>query len=279
MASKRVLSTAAGFLLVLISCAGARAETWPAEVRAVYDVNFNGLNVGTFEFRSDTDGRTYTLQANAQLSVWLYKWNGQTRSSGRILNQGPHPAAFTFDFKSDSKVGSARSGSLMMGFNGDAVTNVTHVPPAKIKPGTVPVTEANLKNVLDPMSAVLAMSRGSTANPCGRRLPIFDGKQRFDLLLTYRGQTNVTEQQPSGQPGTAYICRVRYIPIAGHKQDDETRFMAQSNDIEIVLRPVPSANVFVPYQINIPTMAGTASLVAKRVDITTPSRQAIALVY
>jgi hypothetical protein len=254
----------------------AVAEAGRSSVRAIYDVNFTGINVGTLEFQSSADGQVYTLTANAKLSALLgvFSWNGDTRSSGRIVGESPKPAAFTFDYNSNS-----RTGSTKMSFADDAVTNVTHVPPVRFRSGIVPVHEQHLKGVLDPLSAVLALIHGSATNPCGRRLPIFDGRQRFDLLLSYGGQTRIREQRPSGQPGIAYVCRVRYLPIAGHRIDQETKFMASTDAIEIVLRPIPSANMFIPYQITIPTIAGAATLVAKRVDIVTPSKGQIALVH
>ena len=36
---------------------GSRGRGWPANVRAVYDINFNGFNVGTFEFQSQAEQR------------------------------------------------------------------------------------------------------------------------------------------------------------------------------------------------------------------------------
>jgi hypothetical protein len=256
--------------------AAALAETWPATLRAVYDVNFNGFNVGTFEFQSEAEQRSYTLAGNARLSILLgaITWDGATRSFGLFANQGPKPAAFSFDFKSNTKAGSTK-----IGFADGSVTRVTHLPPAIAKPGTIPVREHHLKGVLDPLSAIIAISRVSDSNPCDRRVPIFDGKERFDLLLSYKGEMKVSEQQPSGQPGIAYVCRVRYLPIAGHKADSETQFMAANDSIEVALRPIPSANLLVPYHVNIPTMAGYATVVSKRVEIISPGKPQIALTH
>jgi hypothetical protein len=255
----------------------ARAAEYPPRVTATYEVKFNGINVGTFDFASAADGQSYTLNGSGKFSALLgaLTWTGQTQSTGKIVAEAPKPQSFAFDFKANSKVGSTR-----MGFTGDTVTAVQHQPPPKEKPGIIPVQEQHLKGVLDPMSAILALSRTASANPCGRRLPIYDGKQRFDLLLTYRGQTQVAERAPSGQPGVAYVCRVKYMPIAGHKADQETRFMATNDQIEVALRPIPSANIFVPYQISIPTIAGSAVLIAKRIEIVTAGgQQQIALVH
>lgn len=108
---------------------------------------------------------------------------------------------------------------------------------------------------------------------------MFDGKQRFDLQLSFRRQTRVAEMEPSGQPGVAFVCRVKDVPIAGHKMNEETAGLAASDGIEIALRPIPSANLFIPYQITIPTVAGTASLTAQRVEIVTSHNEQIAMVH
>ena len=136
-----------------------------------------------------------------------------------------------------------------------------------------------MQGVVDPLSAMMVLTRGSAANPCDRRIPIFDGKERFDLVFSYKGEMRVTEQAPSGQPGIAYVCRVRYLPIAGHKIDQETKFMAANEDIEVALRPIPSAGLYIPYQITIPTLVGSATLVSKRVEIISPGKPQIALLH
>lgn len=274
--SPLLASLVAAWAFVLGCTTPSSAETWPADLRAVYDVNFNGFQVGTFEFQSQAESQSYTLTANAHLSVLLgaFTWQGETRSFGLIENQAPKPAAFTFDFRSNS-----RAGHTKMGFSDGTVTNVTHQPPAIMKSNMVPVRDHHLKNVLDPLSAIMVVSRGSSANPCDRRIPIFDGKERFDLVLTYKGQMRVAEQQPSGQPSMAYVCKVRYMPIAGHKVDADTNFMATSDAIEVALRPVPSANMLVPYQITIPTMAGYVTIVSKRAEILSPGKPQIALLH
>ncbi|HWB44571.1 MAG TPA: DUF3108 domain-containing protein [Hyphomicrobiaceae bacterium] len=265
-----------GLLGLLAGLSPAHADSWPTHVRATYDVNFNGINIGTFEFESQAERQNYTLAASAHLSILLgaYKWSGHTHSFGLIANQAPKPESFSYDFKANKKTGHTK-----MGFTGDAVTNIVNVPPAKIKPNIIPVREQHLRDVLDPLSAVMSVTRGPMSNPCDRRVPIFDGKERFDLLLSYKGQTKVEERHPSGQPGTAYVCRVRYVPIAGHKIDSKSKFIASTDAIEITLRPIPSANVFVPYQVTIPTLVGNATVVSKKIEIVSPGKPQIALTH
>jgi len=251
-------------------------EAWPASVRALYEIDLNGFNVGSFEFQSEAESQSYTLAASARLSVLLgaFTWKGDTRTFGTIVNQAPKPASFTFDFKSN-----LRAGSIRLGFSDGAVTDIANVPPPVPTGPTVPLREQHLKGVVDPLSAIMVLSRAAAANPCDRRIPIFDGRERFDLLFSHKGEMRITEQTPSGQPDIAQVCRVRYLPIAGHTVDTETKYMASNSGIEVVLRPVPSANVFVPYQISIPTMAGSATIISKRVEIVSPGKPQIALLH
>lgn len=252
----------------------ARAQTWPAGIVAEYEVNYNGFNVGSFAFKAQAEQQNYMLTGNASLSMLLgiVSWTGDIRTFGSIGSNAPKPVTYAFDAKSGS-----RSAAVRIGFDGGAATSVARIPQLPPKPDTVPLREQHLQGVVDPLSAMMVVTQGST--PCERRIPIFDGRERFDLVLTKKGETRVTEQQPSGQPGVAHVCKVRYVPIAGHTPDSDTRFMAANDGIEVVLRPIPSAKLYVPYQITIPMPLGSATLVSKRVEITQAGKPRIALLH
>lgn len=262
---------------VVSPCGAPRAEAsdaWPSQVRASYKIEFNGFDVGSFDFSANVVGRAYTLTGDARIKalLGLISWNGTTRTIGALATETPRPSAYAFDFN-----GTGKSGATRMSFNGDMITNVAHSPPVELQSGIVPIREPHLKGALDPLSAVMALSRAGNANPCGRKLAIFDGRQRFDIVLAYARQERVAETKPSGQPGVAYVCRVRYVPIAGHKAGEESQGLAINTGIEISLRPVPSANLFIPHQITVPTSAGTATLTSQSVEIVTPHNEQIAL--
>src|SRR5262245_57815580 len=126
----------------LISFAGslgpAAADGWPANVRAVYQIDFNGFNVGTFEFRSQADSESYTLSASARFSILLgaFTWSGETRSFGMIVNAAPKPASFSFDYRSN-----LRTGSTKLGFSDGGVTDISNLPPTPATQPTIPVRE------------------------------------------------------------------------------------------------------------------------------------------
>ena len=203
----------------------------------------------------------------------MVKWSGATNSSGLLTRGEPEPSDYSFKFKSSSK-----SGSVAMSFSKGRVAERTLVPPSSPSAKTVPLTDNHLEGVLDPMSAVLAMTTGHLDNPCDRTVAIFDGKQRFDLALTFRRKERIKEARPSGEPVVAFVCGVRYIPVAGHKDSKTVRSLAATEGIEVALRPIPSANILIPYEVTLPTFAGSAVLRSQRVEIRTGMRQ-IALVH
>lgn len=256
---------------------GASADNeWPSKVTASYKISFNGFDIGNFQFESHVNSRSYDLSSQAELSVLFgaYTWKGAIKSSGTIVGEGPKPGAYSYQYKANSK-----TGSVDMTFSDGRVANTTLVPPSHPSKNSVPLQEQHLRNVFDPMSAVMALTRGRTTDPCGQKIAIFDGKQRFDLALSFRRQVRVSESVPSGQPDIGYVCRVQYIPIAGHKKEEKSQLVAGDSGIEVTFRPIPSANVLIPYQITIPTILGSAVITAQRTEITIPGAKQIALVH
>lgn len=245
------------------------AEPWPAEVQALYKIHFNGLEVGQFSFNSSVNNRTYTATANADISALLgfVRWNGVTRVSGALAGDAPKPAGFAFDFKGGSKTGSIR-----MGFGNGAVQSVDLTPPMPEPPGTVPLQPTHMRGVLDPMSAVLALSRPRDGNPCHQQLQIFDGKSRFDLSLSFKEEAPIPASQAAGGTGNLRVCRVRIVPIAGHREEDTTTLRRMSG-IEIAFRAIPSAGLYVPHRITVPTFAGAIVLGAQSIQIRTQNEQ------
>lgn len=254
---------------------GASDAEVPSKINAVYSIAFNGFNIGSFRFESEVKGSTYVLNGDAELSALLgaIKWRGVSRSAGTIHKDGPQPSGYSLNFN-----GNARSGSVKVGFGEGNVTSASIIPPFMIASDEVPLKRQHLKDALDPLSAVMALTFGAARKPCDQKLAIFDGKQRFDLALSYRGK-----RAQSGFPGqsggkkTAIICAVRYKPLGGFRPTGETTHLAKSNDIEIAMLPVPSANIAIPQQVTIPTSYGHVVLSAEKISVENGRRRDVAL--
>ena len=246
--------------------AAARPGITPVKVDAAYKISLNGFELGDFRFKSNVGRTSYTLDTDVQISALLgvFHWKGVTQASGAVAAKAPKPESFRFDFES-----SVRNGSVTMGFGKDGVEQLSIIPMTTEPADTVPLTRAHLKNVVDPLSAILALTHSDAPSPCGRKVAIFDGKQRFDIDLRFARKEPV-----AGIAGeTAIVCRVKYTPIAGYRPNQETQDLAATNAIEIAFRMVPSAKLMLPQSVSLPTAAGQARIDLVGVNIEVPAGQ------
>lgn len=247
----------------------------PARVSAVYAITFNGFNIGSFKFDFKVDGKRYTLDGDAELSALLgaFKWRGISRTSGKVGRKRPKPSRYLMSFK-----GTGRSGSIKVGFDRKGVKSASIVPPIPVAADEIPLQPNHLQGAIDPLSAVMALSLGSGTRSCAQKLSIFDGKQRFDLKLSYRGQK--AAPQVPGQSGLAKsmtVCSVHYQPLGGYRMTSTTKQLSQSDGLEIAMLPVPGANFAVPHEIRIPTSYGSIVLLAEKIHIMDRHRRRLAL--
>lgn len=263
-----------GSLLKTVNPATAETVTEaPIEISGQYSIYFNGFDIGSVRIDQRTAGRTYSASSQVQISALLgaFRWKGVTRSAGTMNAGTLSPSGYDFQYE-----GTSKSGSVRIGFAKGSVTSLTALPETIDPPDLVPLRPADIKSVIDPLSAVVAVSRPA-ARPCGRNLAIFDGKQRFDIALieTRREAVSAGRNDTTVQ---GIVCRVKYTPVAGYRANDDTEALAASTAIEVTFRPVAEAGIWAPYRVAIPTIAGTVALEATRYDINAPGLAQIALV-
>lgn len=271
----------AGFAATLPAPQQVNAATPHSRLAAVYAIRFAGIKLGKFEVWSNLNEESYSLRGKGRLKFitgLIFEIKGGTTSTGAVTKNGPKPTSFTFNFKTKK-----RRGKLAMIFNGNAVSQVTAQPPFIENPKDIPVTAAHVKGVLDPMSAMFFTAKSTKRNAdgsiCPGRIPIFDGKQRFDLHLSYKKTVQVKKRGKGGYSGPAVICRIKYIPIAGYKPGNSgIKFIADSDKIEVWLIRVPKNGMYVPYHITIPTPYGTASATSIGLQIEIPGQEKIAVI-
>ncbi len=239
-------------------------------VDAVYHISWLGAYIGDFKIRSSITNRQYSLSANADISVFFgsFTWRAATTSNGLMTANGPMPRNWMFRYAAGS-----RGETVELRFQQRMVQDILINPPQHPGARRVPITAAHLQNVVDPLSAIVLLSQArlSRGDACNKRLPIFDGKIRYDLVLSPKGTRSIGS---SGKlRGTAYVCSVSYVPIAGHKmgKQSENDYAAGNTGIEVWLVPLPEAGLLVPYYVHVPTPAGTASMVSATFDVQTPA--------
>ena len=245
----------------------ASAVEQAKKVTAEYSINFNGMSIGSFKLWSDLDSKEYSVKARATISLLagiLFEWQGDTASSGQVMARLPRPYSYSFGYRTSDK-----RETIDVKFSNSGVEEIAVNPPQRQSPSRIPVTRKHMRNVVDPLSAIVMLtnvgSNRSGSEVCSRRLPIFDGKQRYDLKLTYKGTKRVTAD---GYSGPAYICKVKFLPIAGHRPgDDDSTFAAKTESMEVWMIPLAKAELYVPYYIFLPTQVGNVTLTSSGFNV------------
>lgn len=253
-----------GFSVLACSLAlgfGARAGT----VDASYSISLAGLTIGKASLSGVVENGSYKINVSAALTGLIGVF---TQGSGSGSAQGGLGSALPL---SNGFSVTASNGSLtrtiQIGASSGNVRGVTIEPPIELPmEGRVPLRAQHRQGVLDPISALVMPVRNG--NPldkanCERRLPVFDGTQRFDIVLSFAGIRNV--QSESGYSGPVLVCTARYVPVAGHRPERRAiKFMTENRNIDTWLAPVNGGKTLMPYRISVRTMVGTSVIEARR---------------
>ena len=258
----------ATLLLVLEpSQGGGAAEELPAhgQILATYEVDLAGFNLGEFRLSAKFKGSTYDMQADGRFSLLvggLYRATGTTTSTGKLTKVGPESSTFTLSYEGGGKKEARR-----VSFADGGVGEVSIIPPKRQGRRRVPVTKEQLEDVLDPLSAAFLHPRFH--NPiCDETMPVFDGRLRFDIVLTPKPAASLPKEAPTGLSGPAAVCEVKFVPISGHRPDNPgLKFMSQTDQIEVWLVPLPQTAIYMPYLIVGPTPLGRGSVTLTQIKI------------
>lgn len=242
---------------------GLRAQASDYRFQTDYAVLFNGLPIGRATLSGSFDGSEYRLDGRGRLTGIvgaLFDYTATGASAGRIRAGRPLPTAFSADASDGSEVQTVR-----MTLSGDRVNRMTIEPPLKPEearhPGRVPITEAHKRGIIDPMSAMIGPGGFDGENfdrsICNRSVPIFNGRERFDVKLQYKGVQTVSSNRKDGYSGPVLVCAARYRPIAGHRADkEEVEYVANKVVVEVMLAPVPGSDLVVPFRASVSTRFG-----------------------
>jgi hypothetical protein len=238
------------------------------QLSATYGVQLSAFDLGDFHLTAKLKDRSYELKGRGRFSLltgMLYSASGKTESRGRLLKDGAEPSRFTVTYKGGDKREERR-----LSFDDGAVDQVSITPKKKIKPGNVPVTSEQLRQVLDPLTAAFLSVRSNGAGPdevCRQTVPVFDGKQRFDLVLSPK-RSEQAEDAPKGLTGPFAVCRVKFVPIGGHRPDHPgTKFMSEADGIEVWLASLPRTGLHIPYRIVVPTAWGSGLVTLSEISL------------
>jgi hypothetical protein len=260
-----IYPTAIAALFVIAGSVPAHAQ---GKLDVRYGISVAGISVGKGAWTVDLGTDQYSMSASGSASgvaSAIVNGEGTVSVNGALKDGRPVPATFVSSVKQDSD-----KTELKMTLDGGAVkeVKVDAEPPAA--PDRVAVTDAHRKGVIDPLSALLipAAATGDivTADACARTLPIFDGRRRFDLKLSFKRIDNVKADK--GYAGPVAVCAVTFQPQAGHRPSSTlVKYLSEGREIELALAPVSGTRLLAPFKLTIVNMLGNLVVQATQFEV------------
>jgi hypothetical protein len=252
----------AGAAVVAVCLAGGSASG-QGKVDAHYTVTLAGVPIGKGAWVIDIGDDQFSAAASGMTTGLLRVFaasQGNSAARGAVRGDVLVPTLFVSTINNDKRVE-----ELRIVLSAGTVKELLVDPPNLPNPDRIPVTDAHRRGVVDPMSAVLirVSGTGDTVSPeaCRRTVPVFDGRLRFDLQLSFKRIENV--QVRKGYQGPVAVCGVQFVPLAGFVPDRPAiRYLTAQQDMEVWLAPIPGTRIVVPYRFSLQTPLGRGILEA-----------------
>jgi hypothetical protein len=245
---------AAPLLLLLAATSSAAAD---ARLEVHYEGSVTAIPVGRGEFIMDFTDTGYAVAGSARvtgIAKLVSRGKGSVTARGNFVNGEVSPTNYSTKSESDKK-----KENIEISLENNAVTQFSVFPPTEAAKDRIPVEEKDRNGVVDPMSAAIVTVPGTgdmlAPENCKRTIPIFDGRQRYDLVFSY--ERIDTAKDIKGYKGKMLVCRVDYRPVAGYKPDKlNVKYMKDNKNIFVWLAPVEGTRVLFPARVSIVTLIG-----------------------
>ncbi|HEY4134348.1 MAG TPA: DUF3108 domain-containing protein [Alphaproteobacteria bacterium] len=196
----------------------ARAAEAPA-VRVVdltYEVYLGGLHIFDFDAAVTLRANSYSVAVaggTRGMLGWIYKWDLKLAAEGADDAGRIRPRSYVSmtDWQGKPR-------TMRLAFGAAGAYDVTRDPPEESDPqedeGELPASLPG--DVVDPLSFAVAASRAVAANGrCAQTLPLFDGKRRYDLIVSDLGTDALPANRYSIYQGPAMRCGFAMERISG----------------------------------------------------------------
>jgi len=220
------------------------------QVRAVYASSVLMLKVGEVtleaEFGPDRYRASSFVEA-AGLAALFTDFDIRAEVEGRRGAGGTRPDRYAHVERTGRKVR-----SVEVQFGSGAAVSVAEPPFGSL--GQPPASRADRTGVIDPMTAFFRLSDRMSARGgpgCSGRLPVFDGKQRYNLRLEDGGTRQARTRAWTGE---VRVCNAYYEPVSGYDPEDYPSASELRHPLSIWIASFPAAGVSMPVRLH--TRAG-----------------------
>ncbi|MDW5314935.1 DUF3108 domain-containing protein [Rhizobium sp. PL01] len=222
-----------------------------------YSISLAGLPIAKASFHTALNDKRYTISGtmnSAGLVDIFAQTSGETSVSGVIGRDKLSASEYQVRYQTGKK-----RRAIDVQFRDGDVVSASMQPPRKIPKNWVPVTQADMRNVVDPLSGLIFP--GDT-RVCPKSVPVFDGESRMDLKLSAKGTRPFKTE---GFQGDVIVCGIKFVPKSGYRKGrDDVDYLRKLETMEIWFAKADAVNVYAPVYVRIPTSYGPVTIWATR---------------
>ncbi len=222
-----------------------------------YSIALAGLPIAKASFHTELKANRYTISGtmnSAGLADLFAETSGQTSVSGTVGRDRLSASEYKVRYRTGKK-----GRDIDVQFRNGDVTSASMKPARKIPKNWIPVTKADMRNVVDPLSGLIFPA---DTRVCPKSVPVFDGESRMDLKLSAKGTKPFKTE---GFQGDVIVCGIKFVPKSGYRKGrDDVDYLRKLETMEIWFAKAESVNVYAPVYVRIPTSYGAVTIWATR---------------
>ena len=250
----RLSHLAAATLFIATPAFAEEAPVKPAVVLD-YKIYIGGLealsstvSIGEDATHYDVAIKAVTAGAIGRMMPWKIDIDSRGNVAGDVLQPVEHAQKNNFQ-------GKERSVTLRYDGHGGFIDRKVLPDAQEDQRDEVPADQT--RDTLDIVSGVFAGLRAvDRTGSCNSRVPVFDGRRRFDLVYSDDGHETLEASGVAMYSGDALKCAVKVEPMAGYWKKNQKKFFTRKVNgedqvvpIEVYIARVGAAKVEVPVRI------------------------------
>jgi hypothetical protein len=249
---------AAAALLALAGLA-LPAVAAPVEANAQYTVTLGGTQIGIVDIVLRDDGKGYAMSIAARITgMAQFVASGSIRGQSAGVSTATGLRSQKFDLTTRAQ---GQEFNVAITYAGQNVDTFVVTPPVMNNIDRVAIERKHLTGVNDMVAGFVLKGGALDRSLCDRRIPVFNGIERFNLAMSFARAEEATSKR-TGYQGPVVLCSIGYTPVSGHYTTNElTSFLQQSGRIFLWYAPLATPGYFIPYRGLVSTSAGDLSVV------------------
>jgi hypothetical protein len=187
------------------------------------------------------------------MAAWFASVANKSVTHGREVGSQPHPVSFESETDRNGAVQ-----HLHVEYNADGTPKGSATPPPK-EPVT-PVSFTTLPGTVDNLTAYLLLEKQiAHGGGCALRVPVFDGRHRYDLQFSDAGRHMLSPAEGQNFSGQTQACHMTRTDIGGFYIDKSHEEGARAGTIWYA-QLLPQGDIAVPVRMEMETEIGKVEL-------------------